>query len=132
MSPQGRCRADEDRQLKSLQASDDARGRILIFRRQDLDRGKEYLGAARRADAFGEGVLPRTRDHDASPRKRLGPHDRAARTASAPRDRSLSASLSPNFSGASIGPFDSARTTWLPSGLATSARRRSSVPLATA
>src|SRR6266568_2602342 len=54
------------------------------------------------------------------------------RIGSAPRSRSFAASISPSSSGAAIGPLNSARTTLLPSGIATRPRRRISPPFVAA
>src|SRR6266581_8456290 len=132
--PHRRRRADENRELESVQARDQTRDRRCIFRRQDLDGGKENRVRACRADPLGQrqSVLARASDHDTAARERSFAHDKDARMASAPSARSFAASISPSFSGAAIGPIDSARTTLLPSGIATRPRRRISAPLVTA
>src|SRR5256885_186902 len=127
-------RADENRKLKRIQARYQTRDRRCIFRRQDLDGGKENRVCTRRADVLDkrQGVLARASDHDTAARERPFAHDKDARMASAPRARNFAASISPSSSGAAIGPLRSARTTLLPSGIATRPRRRISPPLVTA
>src|SRR6266705_2429205 len=132
--PHRRRRTDENRELKSVQARNQTRDRCCIFRRQDLDGGKENRVCACGADSLGKrpSVLPRASDHDTAARERSRAHDKDARIASAPRARSFAASISPSFSGVAIGPLNSARSTLLPSGIATRPRRRISAPFATA
>src|SRR6266508_3567839 len=125
-----RGRADENRELELIQPRDEIRDRARIFRRQDLDRGKEDRIAAGSANAIGKraSVLARARDHDTAARKGPQAHERAVRIASAPSERKFAASASPSLSGAAMGPLSSARTTLLPSGKATSPRRRICAP----
>src|SRR5438128_1329159 len=132
--PHRRRRTDENRELKSVQARNQTRDRCCIFRRQDLDGGKENRLCACGADPLGkrQSVLQRASDHDTAARERSCAHDKDARIASAPRARSFAASISPSFSGVAIGPLNSARTTLLPSDSATRPRRRISASFATA
>src|SRR5207302_4358032 len=134
VSPHHRSRADENRKLKSIQARNQTRDRRCIFRRQDLDGGKENRVCACRADPLGkrQSVLARASHQDTAARELSLAHDKDARMVSAPRARSFAASISPSSSGAAIGPLKSARRTLLPSGIATRPRRRTCPPFVTA
>src|SRR5207245_11031657 len=119
--PLHRRRADENRQIELGQLSQ----RHIL----DFDRGKEDRAPARGFDQLRKPLrlLARAGDQDAAP---LESHARSARISSAPHRRSSPATFAPSISGSY--PSACARATRRPSLEATSARKRSRAPCASA
>ena len=119
--PFNRCRADENRQIEFSQLAQ----RDLL----DFDRRKQDRASARGFDEVCKplSLLARAGDQDAAPPEI---HASSARILSAPRRRNSPASSAPSISGSS--PSACARATRRPSLEATSARKRSRAPCASA
>src|SRR5213076_1287158 len=119
--PFNRRRADENRQIEFSQLAQ----RDLL----DFDRRKQDRASARGFDEVCKplSLLARAGDQDAAPPEI---HASSARILSAPRRRNSPASSAPSISGSS--PSACARATRRPSLEATSARKRSRAPCASA